>query len=162
MCFNTSVAEPPIIHAQPIHSTMWGLLTHHTASEPTIHRQWMNLYPASNLYHAAYPTLHSKVQGKAAGYETWELLTSTTAHRWRWKLTILPSSKAFAITTSRYIYHRHCPAFCNGNCDNIFLCLNDWYSPERDLIHRETKRRLVWTLYCIYPLSHHGWMPKQS
>jgi hypothetical protein len=42
------VAEPPIIHAQPIYSTMWGLLTHHTASEPTIHRQWMNPYPASN------------------------------------------------------------------------------------------------------------------
>ena len=29
---------------------------------------------------------------------------------------------------------------------------------QADLIHREKKWRLLWTLSCTYPLSHHGWM----
>jgi hypothetical protein len=142
VCFNTSVAERPIIHAQPVHSTMCGLSNHHTASEPTLHRQWMNLYPASNLYHAAYSTLHLKVQGKAASYET-----------------ILPSSKAFAITTSLYIcISKTLSGILQWELRQHIPMSEQWYGPEQDSIHRERNRRNVWTLSYVYPLSHSGWI----
>ena len=58
-----------------------------------------------------------------------------------------------------YIYHRQGPAFYTVNCDNIFLCLNDWYSPERDLIRREFIKDSYLNSLFIIPLSHQGRMP---
>ena len=56
-------------------------------------------------------------------------------------------------------HHSLWPALYNGNCEKAFRLLSDWWSPERDSIHRSQGKSPYTEWYRrISELSHRGWM----
>ena len=56
-------------------------------------------------------------------------------------------------------HHSLWPALYNGNCEKAFRLLSDWWSPERDLIHRSQGKSPYTEWYGrISELSHRGWI----